>query len=67
MTDIQQTLEYIDSKLDERRAEIERHLGRGGAKNHEEYQRLCGIIQGLDYAKQISIDLAQRMENDTDE
>ena len=60
-------LEYIDSKLDERRREIEEHLGRGNAKNHEEYQKLCGIIQGLEFAKQITLDLAQRMESDADE
>lgn len=60
-------LEYINSKLDERRIEIEQHLGRGTAKSFEEYQKLCGIIQGLDHAKQIVADLAQRMETDADE
>ena len=60
-------LEYIDSKIDERRIEIEQHLGRGSAKTYEEYQKLCGFIQGLEYAKQLSIDLAQRMETNEDE
>ena len=59
--------EYINSKIDERRIEIEQHLGRGSAKTYEEYQKLCGVIQGLEHAKQISIDLAQRMETDADE
>lgn len=60
-------LEYINSKLDERRIEIEQHLGRGQAKDYSEYQKLCGIIQGLEFAKQITLDLAQRMESDADE
>jgi hypothetical protein len=60
-------LEYIDSKLDERRTEIEQHLGRGVAKNYDEYQKLCGVIQGLGFAKEILIDLAQRMETDANE
>ena len=60
-------LDYINSKLDERRIEIEQHLGRGTAKSFEEYQKLCGIVQGLDTAKQIVADLAQRMEQDADE
>ena len=60
-------LDYINSKLDERRTEIEQHLGRGNAKDYSEYQKLCGIIQGLEFAKQITADLAQRMEKDEDE
>ena len=60
-------LDYINSKLDERRTEIEQHLGRGNAKDYSEYQKLCGIIQGLEFAKQITLDLAQRMEKDEDE
>ena len=60
-------LEYINSKLDERRTEIEQHLGRGAAKDYSEYQKLCGIIQGLEFAKQTTLDLAQRMESDADE
>jgi hypothetical protein len=60
-------LEYINSKLDERRTEIEQHLGRGAAKDYHEYQKLCGIIQGLEFAKQTTLDLAQRMESDANE
>lgn len=60
-------LEYINSKLDERRIEIEQYLGRGAVKDYNEYQKLCGIIQGLEFAKQTTLDLAQRMESDADE
>lgn len=60
-------LEYINSKLDERRTEIEQFLGRGTAKTYDEYQKLCGVIQGLEFAKQTALDLAQRMEHDENE
>ena len=43
--------DYIKTKLDERRTEIEQHLGRGAAQDYSEYQKLCGVIQGLDFAK----------------
>jgi hypothetical protein len=42
-------------------------LGRGAAKDYSEYQKLCGIIQGLDFAKELSQDLQKRMEKDDDE
>jgi len=58
------SLEYLNSKLEERRIEIEQHLGRGAAKTYDEYQKLCGFIQGLEYAKQLNSDLAERMEKD---
>ena len=59
--------DYIKPKLDERRTEIEQHLGRGVAKDYSEYQKLCGVLQGLDFAKELTQDLQKRMENDEDE
>ena len=56
--------DYIKTKLDERRIEIEQHLGRGVAKDYSEYQKLCGVIQGLDFAKELAQDLQKRMEKD---
>ena len=61
------SFEYISAKLDERRVEIEQHLGRGAAKTYDEYQKLCGVIQGLEFAKQCISDLAKRMETEDDE
>jgi len=58
------SFEYLNSKLEERRIEIEQHLGRGAAKTYDEYQKLCGFIQGLEFAKQLIADLAERMEKD---
>lgn len=62
-----QTLEFIKSKLDDRRLEIEQFLGQGRVPDFNEYHKLCGVIQGLDYAKQIVTDLAKRLEQDDDE
>ena len=61
------SFEYISAKLDERRVEIEQHLGRGAAKTYDEYQKLCGVIQGLEFAEQCVSDLAKRMETEDDE
>ena len=55
-------LDYLSDQIEERRTTIEQHLGRGAAVSYEEYQKLCGVIQGLDTAKQIIADLAKRME-----
>ena len=59
--------DYIKTKLDERRTEIEQRLGRGAAKDYSEYQKLCGVIQGLDFAKELTQDLQKRMEKDDDD
>jgi len=56
-------LDYLSDKIDEERKSIELHLARGAASSFEEYQKLCGVIQGLDTVKQIITDLAQRMES----
>lgn len=59
--------EYLKTKIGDRRTEIEQHLGRGAAKDFNEYQKLCGFLQGLEFAKELIIDLQKRMENDEDE
>jgi hypothetical protein len=57
-------LEYIVSKLNERREQLKETLGSGVVKDYAEYQRLCGVISGLDYATQTTLDLAKRLEKD---
>jgi hypothetical protein len=42
-------------------------LGRGAAKDYSEYQKLCGIIQGLDFAKELTQTLQKQMEKDDDD
>ena len=62
-----QTLEYLINKIEERRRSIEISLGDGAAKDYSNYQYSLGNIQGLLTVKYIIEDLAKRMENDEDE
>ena len=62
-----ETLEYLISKIEERRIDIERNLGDGAAKDYGQYQYSVGNIQGLLTVKYIIQDLAKRMESDEDE
>jgi hypothetical protein len=42
-------------------------MANGVCKSFDEYQKLCGVIQGLALAEQHAIDLAKRVENNDDE
>ena len=42
-------------------------LAGGVCRNFDEYQKLCGVIQGLALAERYIIDLAQKLENSDDE
>ena len=37
-------------------------LAGGGCRNFDEYQKLCGVIQGLAIAERYIIDLAEKVE-----
>lgn len=39
-------------------------LAGGSCRNFEEYQKLCGVIQGLAIAERYLLDLAQKAETD---
>lgn len=56
-------LEYLDSKLQEERMLIVDTLIQGKL-DEGEYKRLCGVLQGLDLAKNHIKDLAKRLERD---
>jgi hypothetical protein len=61
-------LEYLVSKLKDERVSITEYMARGNSvKDYADYQRLCGIVQGLDFATLTINDLAKRLENDADE
>jgi hypothetical protein len=62
-----QLVDYIKSKIDERCAEISQFVSRGTVEDYSEYQKLCGVIQGLAYAKELITDLAKKFEEDDDE
>ncbi len=57
-------IEYLTSKVLEQRKIVEEHLIAGKIKDFPEYQRLCGVVQGLDFALQEIRDLAKKLETD---
>jgi hypothetical protein len=64
---VDQTFEFILSKLDERSAELQEFIVQGAIKDFTEYHKLCGVIQGLTFAKETITGLAKRLETDDDE
>lgn len=38
------------------------HVSGGGCKNHEDYSKCCGIIEGLALAERDLLDLKRRIE-----
>ena len=68
MSDANSVMSYLDNKIDEHREMMTRAVVKGGqVKDYAEYQRLCGVVQGLDFVKQIIADLAKRLETDPDD
>lgn len=56
----------VAKECDEKVDQLRNHLSSGGAKSHEEYQRLCGQIAGLLYAKEYTLSLKQQWESSDD-
>lgn len=46
--------------------EREAYVAAGRIDHIEEYRRICGVIQGLNYAENIIEDLVQKMEKSDD-
>ena len=59
--------EYLKTKYDDRIKELTAFLSQGTVKDIAEYQRICGVIQGLNTANELLLDLAKRLETDADE
>ena len=57
---------YLNAKIEESRTTITNSITQG-TLSEIEYRRLCGVLQGLDFAMNLNNDLAKRMENDADE
>jgi hypothetical protein len=60
-------LEVIDKKLNEHRDNMIDALSSGGCKDFGEYQRMCGVLYGLNLAKSDIQDLRKRLETSDDE
>lgn len=56
-------MEYLNLKIGEYRTSIINSLVQGTLPEAE-YRRLCGVLQGLDFAVNLNNDLAKRMENE---
>ena len=59
-----EVLEYLIKKCQDEESRLAETLGQGLAKDHADYRHQCGIIRGLAMARQMLIDIAERMEND---
>ena len=57
-------LDALEKKLNEHEQDMTTALVRGGIKDFGEYQRICGVIYGLNLARLDIQDLRQKMEND---
>ncbi len=57
-TVISMTLKEIAKLKQEREA----YVAAGRCDTFEEYRRVCGVVQGLNYAENIIQDLVQKME-----
>lgn len=59
--------EYVIGKINDEISSVTSYLASNHASGIEEYRRLCGVVQGLNLAKDIVKDLAKRLEQDADE
>lgn len=57
-----ESLRYLIDKFRERRTELVEHMAQGALIDHGEYKKLCGTIQGLEFAELTIKDLATRLE-----
>ena len=57
-------LDVLEKKLNDHEQDMTVALVRGGIKDFEEYQRICGVIHGLNLARLNIQDLRQKTENE---
>lgn len=55
-------LDLLIQQIDEKIRILQEDLGSGSAKDYAEYQRMCGVINGLLTARRNTADLRQTME-----
>ena len=60
-------LEILRKKFRERMNEVADKVATGSCADFGEYQKLCGVIEGLAYAERDLFDLAETMEKAQDE
>ena len=57
-------LDVLEKKLNEHEQDMTTALVRGGVKDFGEYQRICGVIYGLNLARLDIQDLRQKTESE---
>lgn len=56
------SFEYLQKRLRIMMNEMSDHISTGGCKDHSEYTRCCGVIEGLATAERELLDLKQKVE-----
>jgi hypothetical protein len=59
-------LALIVKEIQKLKQEREAYTAAGRCDTIEEYRRVCGVVQGLNYAENIIEDLVQKMEKSDD-
>jgi len=59
-------LALIVKEIQKLKQEREAYTAAGRCDTLEEYRRVCGVVQGLNYAENIIEDLVQKMEKSDD-
>ena len=59
-------LALIVKEVQKLKQEREAYAAAGRCDNIEEYRKICGVIQGLNFAENIIEDLVQKMEKSDD-
>lgn len=55
-------LDVLRKKIRERMNDIADAVSTGSCRSYEEYQRLCGVIEGLAHTERDLLDLKQKLE-----
>ena len=61
-----QALAYVSKEIQKLKQEREAYAAAGRCDTIEEYRRVCGVVQGLNYAENIIEDLVRKMEKSDD-
>lgn len=57
-------IDVLEKKINEHEERMTGSLIRGSVKDFAEYQKICGVIYGLNLARLDIQELRQKMEND---
>lgn len=59
-------LDVLRKKLRDRMNDIADAVSTGTCRSYEEYQRLCGVIEGLAHAERDLLDLKDQLDKEED-